>query len=166
VGGNDYSDGNVSDGTAYEYKIVKTTTSSAGYIGWGYIYAGIRAPAIQSRGRIILIVDNRFSGSLPAELERLRQDLIGDGWLVLRHDVSPGDSVQSVKAIIKSDYDADRANTKAVFLFGHVPVPYSGNIFPDGHPQHQGAWPADTYYGDMNGTWTDNTVDTRIMNPP
>src|SRR5439155_7667991 len=71
------------------------------------------------------------------------------------------DSVVNVKNIIKADYQADPANVKSVFLFGHVPIPYSGNIVPDGHvPDHQGAWPADVYYGDMDGSWTDNSVYT------
>jgi hypothetical protein len=52
----------------------------------------------------------------------------------------------------------DPINTKALFLLGHVPVPYSGNLNPDGHPDHQGAWPADVYYGDVNGIWTDASV--------
>mgnify|MGYP000013517969 CR=1 FL=1 len=34
-------------------------------------------------------------------------------------------------------------------------MPYSGNIYPDGHTDHRGAWPADTYYGDIDG---DNVV--------
>ena len=89
----------------------------------------------------------------------MQQDLVGDGWTVLRLDVSRTDTAPHVKALIKSEYNADPANIKAVFLFGHVPVPYSGDIVPDGHiPNHQGAWPADGYYGDMNGTWTDNSV--------
>jgi len=49
-----------------------------------------------------------------------------------------------------------------VFLFGHVPVPYSGDFAADFHvPAHQGAWPADVFYGDMNGTWTDYVVNDR-----
>src|SRR5207245_7348030 len=32
-------------------------------------------------------------------------------------------------------------------------------IVPDGHvPNHKGAWPADVYYGDMDGSWTDNQI--------
>src|SRR5207237_10741958 len=87
-------------------------------------------------------------------------DLIGDGWVVIRHEVSQSDSVQSVKALIKTDYSTDPQSVKAVFLFGHVPVPYSGNIMPDGHENHRGAWPADGYYGEMNGEWTDSSVNT------
>lgn len=40
-----------------------------------------------------------------------------------------------------------------------MPVPYSGNIAPDGHtPDHLGAWPADGYYADMDGNWTDVSI--------
>jgi hypothetical protein len=53
----------------------------------------------------------------------------------------------------------DNPSIEAVFLFGHIPVPYSGDICPDGHePGHKGAWPADVYYGDVDGVWTDSEV--------
>ncbi|MBI5093396.1 MAG: hypothetical protein HZB26_13270, partial [Candidatus Hydrogenedentes bacterium] len=109
---------------------------------------------------------NTFSSALSSELALLQQDLVGDGWTVLRHDVNRSDSVPSVKSLILADYTADPANIKAVFLFGHVPVPYSGNLNPDGHPDHQGAWPADVFYGEMNGTWTDTTVNTTTATDP
>jgi len=41
---------------------------------------------------------------------------------------------------------------------GNIIVPHSGNVQPDGHSNHRGAWPADVYYGDMDGVWTDETV--------
>src|SRR5688572_19413921 len=31
-------------------------------------------------------------------------------------------------------------------------------IYPDLHTEHLGAWPADVYYGEMDGTWTDATA--------
>src|SRR5262249_32625371 len=89
-------------------------------------------------------------------------DLTGDGWQVTRFDVSRKDTPASVKQKIKARYELDPANVKAVFLFGHVPVAYSGDIVPDGHaPDHQGAWPCDGFYGDMDGTWTDNLVNDK-----
>lgn len=151
-----YTDAGVSVGSAFEYKIIKNT--SAGYTGYGYIFAGINVPMLDSRGKLILIVENTYSGDLVVELAHLQQDLTGDGWIVIRHDVNRTNSVESVKNLIKADYDSDPNNTTAVFLFGRVPVPYSGDIFPDGHIAHRGAWPADLYYGDMNGNWTDNSV--------
>src|SRR5581483_9905177 len=100
-------------------------------------------------------------------LDRLQQDLVGDGWTVERLDVNRNDSVPQVKERIRAQYDADPAQVKAVFLFGHVPVPYSGDIVPDGHYRdHEGAWPCDGFYADMDGTWTDATVnDTRATDP-
>jgi hypothetical protein len=60
--------------------------------------------------------------------------------------------------MIRAEYDADPANFRSIVLIGHVPVPYSGDIYPDLHQSHRGAWPADVYYADMDGVWTDATV--------
>jgi hypothetical protein len=150
-----YVDTSATVGTAYEYQVVK---AASGYTGYGYIQTGISVPLVENRGKVILIVDNTYASQLSAELNRLQQDLAGDGWTVLRHDVARNDSVVNVKNLIKADYNADSANVKAVFLFGHAPVPYSGLLNPDGHADHYGAWPADVYYGDMDGNWTDSSV--------
>jgi hypothetical protein len=150
-----YTDATVSAGTAYEYRVVKT---AAGYTGYGYVETGIGVPLMDQRGKVVLLVDDTMATPLATELLRLEQDLAGDGWTVLRHDVSRTATPVAIKAIIKADYDADRSNVKSVFLFGHVPVPYSGQLNPDGHAEHLGAWPADVYYGDMDGAWTDSTV--------
>src|SRR5207248_1934476 len=103
---------------------------------------------------------------LATEITRLIKDIEGDGWEVIRHDVLRTGSVTHIKDLIVSDYWLDSANTKAVFLLGHVPVPYSGNINPDGHGDHLGAWPADCYYADVDGTWTDNAVNSTTASPP
>ncbi|MEY4941430.1 MAG: hypothetical protein RIQ93_3165, partial [Verrucomicrobiota bacterium] len=150
-----YVDTNVTAGVAYEYRLVKATNN---YTGYGYIQTGIEAPLVENRGKVVLIVDDTFSVSLAAELARLQQDLVGDGWSVVRHEVSRTDSVATVKGLIKADYEADPTQVKSVFLFGHIAVPYSGQLNPDGHGDHTGAWPADVYYGDMDGIWTDDTV--------
>ncbi len=150
-----YTDTSVSAGTAYEYRIVK---SAGGYTGYGYIQAGIAAPLVDQRGKVVLLIDDTMATPLANELARLEQDLAGDGWTVLRHNVARTASPVAIKATIKADYNADPANVKSVFLFGHVPVPYSGQLNPDGHSDHVGAWPADVYYGDMDGNWTDSSV--------
>ncbi|HYE29828.1 MAG TPA: fibronectin type III domain-containing protein [Methylomirabilota bacterium] len=152
-----WTDYNVAVGQAYEYRLDKPT--SVGYKGNGYIYAGINAPIIESRGKVLLLVDNTFTTSLAPELARLQQDLVGDGWTVVRKDFSRNDSVTTIKSFIVSSYNADPNNTRSVFILGHLAVPYSGNYAPDGHePDHVGAWPADVFYGDVNGTWTDSSV--------
>ena len=176
-------DSNVAAGSAYEYWVSKSGwNGTTNYSGQGYLYAGIQAPLVESRGKVVLIVDNTHASSLAMELARLQQDLVGDGWTVLRHDVARmavdpantssnvwaarSNELAGVKALVTADYHADPANVKAVFLFGHVPVPYSGNLAPDGHSEHQGAWPADVYYGDMDGTWTDASVTSTGANDP
>lgn len=151
-----WTDGNVQPQVSYEYKIRRTTVNVGD--GYAYINAGIEVPMVEARGKVILLVDDYFSAPLSAQLDQVKQDLEGDGWTVVRHDVSRNASVPSIKSIVVNDYNTDPANTKMVFIVGHVPVPYSGNMAPDGHWEHQGAWSADSYYGDVNGTWTDNSV--------
>ncbi|MEP7233980.1 MAG: T9SS type A sorting domain-containing protein [Ignavibacteriota bacterium] len=125
------------------------------YASYGYTESSIERPAISDRGKLILLVDKTFSDSLKPELTRLVEDLWNDGWHVIRHDVLRSEAVPNVKAMITSDYMSDPDNTKGLFIFGHVPIPYSGLINPDGHGDHIGAWPADVYYGEFNGDWTD-----------
>lgn len=165
-----FADTNVTVGKAYEYQVVKVTTN---YNGYGYIYAGMELPLVEQRGRVLLVVESTCGLELSNELAQLEQDLVGDGWSITRLSVGRSDPPTKVKEMIKAQYAADPKNLNCVFLFGHVPVAYSGNIVPDGHaPDHQGAWPCDGYYGDMNGTWTDYAVsvdcasDTRNRNVP
>jgi hypothetical protein len=154
-----YTDASVVVGTAYEYRLVRQAlVGSSTLIAHGYLCSGIEVPLRESRGRVILVVDNTHATALAPELTRLERDLAGDGWTVVRRDVARDASVTSVKATIREAYDADRANTRSLFLFGHVPVPYSGNIAPDGHPDHRGAWPADVYYAEMTSPWTDTVL--------
>jgi hypothetical protein len=156
-----YVDTAVQAGVAYEYKILKSgMAGEKAYKGSGYLQAGIDVPLCDQRGKALLIVDAAQAAPLADGLKRLQRDLAGDGWTVLRHDVAPDAKPADVKAWIKETYDADPKNVRTVFLFGRVPVPYSGDLNPDGHGDHRGAWPADAYYGDMDGTWTDAVVDS------
>jgi PKD repeat protein len=159
---NTYADNTVTVGVPYEYRVLR---SGSGYTGYGYICSGIEIPEVSNRGKIILMVDSTFITPLATELKRLETDLEGDGWTVIRHNVLRTGSVTHVKSLVVSDYTADPANTKALFIVGHVPVPYSGNLGPDGHPDHQGAWPTDTYYADVNGVWTDVSVTSTTASP-
>ncbi|MCL1853004.1 MAG: InlB B-repeat-containing protein [Peptococcaceae bacterium] len=144
--GHYYEDKNVVVGQTYEYKV-----QCDSYVG--YIWAGIKAPAVESRGKVVLLVESEQAAALGTELETLKKDLIGDGWTVLRHDVSRNATPQSARALVQADYNGDPANVKAVFLLGHIPVFKSGNIAPDGHADHVGSWPADAYYGSMTASW-------------
>jgi len=147
-----YTDTSVAVGTTYEYQITKDAT--LGYRGYGYIFSGIQAPLVEARGKLVLIVENRFTAALTNELALLQRDLAGDGWTVIRHDVSSNATPASVRNLIIADYNQDPANVNTVFLFGHVPVLHSGNLNYDTHEARP--MPADAYYGDMDGDWSGN----------
>lgn len=151
-----WTDPNVVVGQRYEYYFTKAGTPAAK----GFLTAGIEAQAIEDRGITVLLVDATKAGALGARLDRLIQDLVGDGWRVLRHDVAPTATVASTRALVVADHAANPGQVKCVFLLGRIPVPYSGQIAPDGHTDHSGAWPADVFYGELNGLWTDSSVNT------
>lgn len=181
----EYLDSNVVPGAAYEYQVWRRATN---YDSHAYIVSGSEVPLVEDRGKVILLVDNTLTSDLAVELARLQRDLAGDGWTVVRHDVprmsvdpadpDPGrwlarsNEVAQIKGMVRADYLADPTRVKSLFIFGHVPVPYSGGISPDEHADHVGAWPADVFYADMEGIWTDsnvtftNSVDLRNFNVP
>ncbi|MEO1625796.1 MAG: hypothetical protein AAFV25_11615 [Bacteroidota bacterium] len=121
---------------------------------YGYIYAGHELPAVHDRGSILLVVESSVDQELQPELEQLCQDLRMDGWTVAIQLAEADESVAVVRDRIKEVYDV-QGDLEVVYLIGHVPVPYSGDIYPDTHTEHRGAWAADTYYGEMDGNWTD-----------
>ncbi|MFT5169239.1 MAG: hypothetical protein ACI8P3_004487 [Saprospiraceae bacterium] len=126
---------------------------------YGFIYSGIKVPAIENLGKILLLIDDEYSDPLAMEIERLKKDMIADGWQVIIRTVNKNDAVIAVKATVLEVY-AQNPDLKALFILGHVPVPYSGDIYPDTHSEnHQGAWSADTYYAELDGTWTDEVAD-------
>ncbi len=163
-----YLDTTITLGVAYEYRVVKNLkVGTTAIVAYGYTESGINISPVNDRGILILLVDKTFSDSLKTELTRLTEDLRNEGWRVIRHDVSRTETVPNVKNIVATDYNNDPVNTKALFIFGHVPVPYSGFLNPDGHPDHFGAWPADVYYGEFDiGDWPDDIVDTSSARRP
>ena len=153
-----FTDTAVAVGVSYEYFVVRLFSTTDQGSASGYVNAGIRLPLQSSRGRVLLLVDDSVAAGLAAELDGFVGDLIGDGWTVARQDVPRNGTAATTKVIIQTLYNTDPPNTRSLILFGHVPVPYSGNLNPDGHPDHRGAWPADGYYGDMDDMWTDTIV--------
>ncbi|MCB0697366.1 MAG: T9SS type A sorting domain-containing protein, partial [Chitinophagaceae bacterium] len=137
----------------YEYYLKKTDSTGS----HGYIYAGINEPAIHYRGAMILLVDDAFTNTCSTEIATLMKDLSGDGWKVIRKDFPRTATVATVKSYITATVQAD-TSVEGVYILGHIAVPYSGELNPDGHSNHIGAWPADAYYGELNGTWTDASV--------
>lgn len=150
--------------TAFEYRVSNTGGSIA---AGGHALAGINSPALHQKGNLILVVDTLFRDSCAAEIQQYMKDLNADGWGVKRINVRRDTPDSLVKKSIKEMY-SQYQQVKAVMILGHVAVPYSGDLNPDAHPDHKGAWPADVYYADMDDIWTDvsvnNSVATRAQN--
>ena len=145
-------DNGVSAGQIYEYVIQRTLGT---IVAFGYAHVAINANPVNTRGKILIFVDSTTADALGVELIRLKNDMRGDGWWPIAFHTGPSSTVQSIKNQIIASYNADPVNVKSVLLLGTVPIPYSGNTNWDGHLEHAGAWPADAYYADVNGVWTD-----------
>lgn len=166
----------LSVGQRYQYQLLLGNTP----LVEDSLTTGLNLPAADNRGSVVLLVDKTVASALSGSLQQLQQDLVGDGWTVLRHDVPRHDDhawdrravnktyiqdVANIKSLITADYCTAASPVKAVFIVGHVTIPYSGAAAEDGHvstPEdplnHLGAWPADAYYGDMGGNWPDQSV--------
>lgn len=165
-----WTDSTVVSGIAYEYQVIKSLPAypygnGTPNFGSGYIYSGIRRAPVHHSGTCLVVIDHRFQQSLSFEISRLMLDMEAEGWYVDTIYIDRNASVKNVKENIRSWAVQQRDTNQAVFLLGRVPVPYAGEIVPDGHhSDHKGAWPCDGYYADPHGLWTDQTVNTNI--PP
>ncbi len=136
-------------GNTYEYKIFKNLSNFTNYRPHALIHTGFEVPKITHRGQLLLLVDETHADDLSFEINRWIADATGDGWTVRQINIDPSLSVKEVKHFIQQAYFSE-PGLDALFLLGHIPVPYSGEIAPDGHSNHFGAWPADVYYAEMN----------------
>lgn len=163
-----WTDNTVVPGVGYEYQIIKhlpdfpdengKPTNSA-----GYIYAGIQLPPTHHRGSCLVVIDSTFKQSLESKIIRLINDLEADGWQAFTYYVDRNDPVTIVRSGIQQWAAAHPGPNQALFLLGRVPVPYSGDIAPDGHnSDHKGAWPSDGYYGNLDGWWSDSIVNINM----
>lgn len=166
-----YADPTAEPGVAYEYSLASSASSP--YCG---IVAGYNIPLVESRGKVILLVDNTMAVALAPEIGQLEKNLVADGWTVLRHDVpretvAPNNNLstswaariaeqQAMRAIVQADYNTAPGSDWALFILGRIPVPYTGSMAFDGHGDHGGAWSTDSYYSDVDGVWTDSSVNT------
>lgn len=180
----EYTDDSIEEGKHYEYAVVarslgsfntrtnegQDTVVALPIDAWGYAACGYKAEERHTEGSVLVLVDEIMFTLIENELNRYLNDLELEGWhvimeLVERAEQFNGDAVISTKSTIMDIYK-ENPNITTLVLVGRVPVPYSGSIFPDGHPDHRGAWPADMYYGDINANWNDFQVnETRGSRP-
>ena len=149
----EYTDTTVKAGATYDYRVERVYADVDPYplenrLSAGYVRAGIEAPLVEQRGQVLLLVDETVEAALRSEIDRFKQDLIGDGWAgviehsVPRHidaysstrDTSPDprykERVQAVKSRIEDEYAQLRGRLQSVVLLGRVPIPYSGHSAP------------------------------------
>jgi Secretion system C-terminal sorting domain len=163
-GSTSWVDTTVSVGIGYEYQVIKSLPAfpngnGTPNFGAGYVYSGIKVAPTHHRGACLVVIDSTFKYSLVTEIGRLLSDIQADGWNTQAIYISRTDAVPTVKSYIKSWSETNPDKQQSVFLFGRVPVPYSGEMAPDGHHNdHRGAWPSDGYYAELDGVWTDQTV--------
>jgi hypothetical protein len=158
-----YQDFDAQSGRTYDYQLTGPTLLNS----WGTrtgalsIRASYQAAPMDSRGKALLIVEKSLAGKIVNDINLFRQDLSGDGWQIETfttpaHDDSKWSNNTNRIAAIKHFITnrTDLADCRAVILLGHVPIPHSGYGNPDGHFSR--ALPADLYYGDTDGIWTDD----------
>jgi hypothetical protein len=154
-----FRDANVESGRVYEYRIGETNLDNV-----RFLRAAVSAAPVESRGEVLVLVAENLAKPLDRALRTLREDLTGDGWSVVSRTAPVHDdwkwannvgNLRQLKTWILERYSARSNSVKVVFLIGHVTIPYGGVGAEDGHPDNNGAWPADAYYGDVDGLYTD-----------
>ncbi len=166
-------DKNIEIGKRYNYKVERVTS---GRSGTGYILSGIQVAENHNTKGIIVLVDTTAILPSNTHFHQYLLDLENEGWHYYLVEVDREDPPPSVKLRIQSIYKQNINQITHLVLIGHVSVPYSGAVYPDGHGpgqgDHHGAWPADTYYADLDGNWTDrsttvlDSADPRNLNKP
>lgn len=168
---NNFVDTNVQVGRIYEYEVMGLVEDSNFQDQLGHIRSGIKIAPKDFRGKLILVRDMslyNFDDATQQSIDRYVRELQLDGWAVSTIDYQRGsneffDARNLKKNQILPTYLSDPENFKAVILLGDIPVPHSGDQNIDGHFRR--SLPADVYYGEMNGNWTDNQVDYASCNP-
>jgi hypothetical protein len=167
VTGNSWTDNSYEIGTTKEIMVTKKEGNRI--IAFNVISIGKEVEVPFNKGGIILLVDETHSISLESEIFQVQNELLQEGWEVIKLDVPRTNTPAEIKQLILQVKDGMLQELKAIYIIGHVPVPYSGHFSltgtalpPDGHVEgsgnHTGAWPADMYYGDLDGNWTDQSV--------
>ena len=160
----------------YEYKVDKygewlnpNSNKEEDFMGWGYISVGIEYQQKQIFDKILLLVDEFIYGQLESEINAFKKDLIADRWDVLiktvpREENFDFEKVSQTKELVLNVYETN-PDLRTILVLGRVPIPFSGFYTPDGHaPDNRGAWPCDSYYADVDGIWSDDTISAFVPN--
>lgn len=167
VSGNSWTDNSYQIGTTKELMVTKKDGNRIS--AFNVISIGKEVEMPFNQAGIIFLVDETHSFALEGDIFQVQMEMQKEGWDVVKLNIPRTDTPTEVKDLIMQVKDDMDQELKAIYIIGHVPVPYSGffsltgtALPPDGHVEgsgnHTGAWPADMYYGDLDGNWTDQYV--------
>ncbi|MFN5867098.1 MAG: hypothetical protein ACK45R_08895 [Candidatus Kapaibacterium sp.] len=169
----EWIDSEIEPGVSYEYAVEKTAIKDSIY-AYGYASAGLRVPVAPVRGHCLILADSVMYTALSPEIARLQNAMTSEGWMVTvlsaaRAPKFNPTAVKATKQIIRDWYETCQGEPGTVFIVGRVAVPYSGMVYqgrnqvgPDAHPEHSGAWAADSYYSCLADEvlWLDEATNT------
>ncbi len=152
-----FEDSNVKQGLHYEYKIENYQSDVSTFT---YLAAGVDISLPEKHSLLLLIADNttlpqnfiKFKSLISTEVQNIHQRMVPASIDFNKN------KVQQVKSVIREEFLKDKS-IKYIILIGNIPIPYSGNYTPDGHNEHIGAFPADIWYAELDGDWTDSIID-------
>ena len=180
---NRYTDTTASSGTVYEYRIHRLNGACP------TTAAALAAAPQHRRGKALLLVESGLYTNvvnIVPQIQDFVTDLRLDGWQVLtnsnlmpRHldfDTNQGYTTTgySNDLCVVSNRIRQETNLDVLLLLGHISIPYSGCTYfgtlpEDGHvtpgDDHRGAWPADLWYGHLDGVWSDTNVNWDVDQP-
>jgi hypothetical protein len=153
-----WTDSDAVAGALWEYKF---DAMMASIHSLQFIAVANRLPPRHNQGVMMLVLgttSEQESQQLNPYYDRLISDLTCDGWIVLVRFMHLGENHVSLRGWIRDQMALHPSNFHSLYLIGEVPVPYSGLIYPDGHLDHKGAWPSDTYYAFSENVFSDSIV--------
>ncbi len=165
--GNSWTDDSYQIGTSKEIMVAKKDGNNV--VAFNVISIGKEVEMPYSQGGIIFLVDEEVDEELKTDIFNIQVEMQLEGWQAIKIVVPRTKTPVKIKESILNLKNIWDQEIKAIYIIGHVPVPYSGHFSrfgtalpPDGHVEgsgnHTGAWPADMYYGDFDGNWTDESV--------
>jgi hypothetical protein len=159
-----YTDNTITNGQAFEYK-VKRVFGTGNNFATGHIVAGVRYDQTNYKGSAILLIDSSITSDLALEIDRWKDDLVGEGLRPIEVIAPRADNWEAnnkvvvTKQRVVNAYNAQPVDDKPKYLFilGHVPIARAGAgaVPPDEHQENTGARGADCYYADIDGVYTD-----------
>lgn len=149
-----WTDSTINSGVTYEYRFFIPTDDDFLHPTAAYVSCGIEVPLVDSRGTVLLVVDNTLTSSLEKEIQRFEMDLVGDGWTIQRLEF--GRNGNATPEALRTAIQTQNTITplSCIVLLGNLPIVTSGLIRPDEHNLYRQA--TDLFYADLDGVWEDS----------